>query len=79
MGIKIKMGVEWGVSLQRKPCSTTIFGKSTKIVWSGGFISNFIHRKIVWGHPTLCGMGGKSEMKVHTLWVFLNFHFRACY
>ena len=31
-----------------------------------------------WGHPTLCGMGGKSELKVHTIWVFSNFYFRAC-
>ncbi len=30
-------------------------------------ISNFIHRTIVWGHQSLCGMGGKSEMKVHTI------------
>ncbi len=33
----------------------------------------------MWGHPTLCGMGGKSEMKVHTIWLFSNFHFRSCY
>ena len=74
------MCVEWGVSLQRKAHVRQQYSaRGTRIVWNGGFISNSIHRKIVWDHPKLCGKGDKSEMKVHTIWVFSNFHFRACY
>ena len=30
-------------------------------------------------HTTMCGMGGKFDGKIHTIWVFTNLHFRAWY
>ncbi len=68
MGVKIKM--TW--------CSARIFAKSTRNVWNGGFLSNPIYKETVWNLPEVCGMGGNSGMKVHTIWVFPNFHVRAC-
>ncbi len=83
MGIKIKMTQNvcgMGCFLTKKAhVWQQLLHKSTRMVWNGGFISNSIHRKRVLGQPTLCGMGGKSEIRVHTKWVFSNFHFRACY
>ncbi len=54
---------------KESPCLATIFAKSTRTMWNGGFIGNSIHRNIVWGNPALCRMGGggKYELKVHTI------------
>ena len=82
MGVKFKMTQNvcglGGFSCIKSRCSSTIFTKSTRNVWNGGFLGNPIYSETVWSHPEVCGMGGKSVMKVHTIWVFSNFHVRAC-
>ena len=80
-----KTGCDIGLgmfSCKERRCSATIFAKSTRNVWNRDLNSNSTQRKIVLSHLKLCWIVWsicKSEMKVHTIWVFLNFHFRTYY
>ncbi len=64
--------------IKKSYCWQRYFQKALELCGMGALSVNPFTEKlspnIVWN-----GGGGKSEMKVHTVWVFSNFHFRACY
>ncbi len=64
--------MEWDVFMQG---SATIFAKSARNVWNGIFISNSLHEKVCRVTQMSVEWGVKSEMKVHTIWVFQIFIF----
>ncbi len=79
MGIKINMIQNvcgMGCFLTKKShVRQQYLQKVLELCGMGALSGTPITEKTVWGHLTLCGKGGKSETKVHTIWVFSNFHF----
>ena len=77
MGVKIKMTQKvcgMGGFPAQKACFLQQYLLNVLEMCGMGALSEKL-----WRCPEVFGKGGVSAMKVHTIWVFLNFHFRACY
>ena len=78
VGVEIKMTQNvcgMGGFLPQKACVLRQYLlKVLEMCGMGAFSVTPCTKKNVWSLPEVCGMGVNSAMKVHTIWVFPNFH-----